>query len=238
MKMYFFDDPRTLEIYEIIKVFRTENRVGISVYPSDDKNGGYLYSLIGFDTPKQKLRYTWLRRTDELPLEHIHSLNDALIAMSNAKLHDKCLDFEITILFDDKTGEFSSIEFFRDVPDSADTSKKSALQYASDKRTRSILNMVRHLEGVENCGIMVFPADPEESSYVYSVFDYYAAENGGMKCVVRPDMKNLFATDIETFDDIVLAMSNAKAFDTCTRFEMRFGTDKRFGMPSMMFYKV
>ena len=235
---YFFDDPRTLEICDIIKKFRDENGVGISIYPSDHDNREFLYCLIGFDTPMQKVRYTALRHTEDLPLEHIHSVNDALIALSNAKLHDRCLDFEISMLFDDKTGEFSSMEFYKDVPESKDATKRSAPKFASDKRTRSILNMVKAIEGCENCGIMVYPVDQNESSYVYSVFDYHVADEGGMKYKIRPDMMNLFATDIETFDDIVLGMSNAKAFENCGNFELHFRVDKRHGLPAMLFYKV
>lgn len=235
---YFFDDRRTKEIVDIIASFRDENGVGISVYPSGDDNGGFLYCLIGFNTPMQMLRYKALRQTDDLPLEHIHNANDALIAMSNAKLHDRCLDFEITMLFDDKTGEFASIEFYKDVPESKDATKRSAPKFASDKRTLSILNMVKAIERDENCGIMVYPVDQDESSYAYSVFDYHAAEEGGMKYKVRPDMKNKFAKDIETFDDIILGMSNAKAYANCGNFELHFRFDRRHGLPSMLFYKV
>lgn len=235
---YFFDDPRTAEIFKIIEPFRDENGVGISVYPSGDDNGGFLYCLIGFNSLMQKIRYTGLRHTEDLPLEYIHNANDALIAMSNAKLHDKCLDFEITMLFDDKTGEFSSMEFYKDVPESKDVTKRSAPKFASDKRTRSILNMVKAIERDENCGIMVYPVDQDESSYAYSVFDYHVAEEGGMKYKLRTNMKNLFATDIETFDDIILGMSNAKAYANCGNFEMHFRFDRRHGLPSMLFYKV
>ena len=52
---YFFDDPRTKEIVDIIASFRDENGVGISVYPSGDNNGGFLYCLIGFNSPLQML---------------------------------------------------------------------------------------------------------------------------------------------------------------------------------------
>lgn len=231
----YFDDERTLELKKILREFLEENGVGIALYPSKKWEDTFEYSLIGFKSVKQQAKYFWGKKCKDIPLESIHSLNDAFIALTNLKLHDKFLDFELSVIFDEQTGEIS-VEFFKEVPEEGDARKGSHVQYFFDSRTLEIVEVLKKLDCDSTCGIMVYPVDQEETKYACNVFDYIETDSG-RKIQMRKDMKAIPLEHISSFDDIVLAMSNAKIHDVGRNFEMYYGTEKKFGHPALMFAK-
>ncbi len=228
-----FDDPRTLELKEVIRPFLNQCGVGIAVYPSKEYEDTYEYSLIGFDSIMQKIRYTIGRNTQDIQLQHIHKIHDVIIAMANLKRHRGFEAFEISIVFDDDNGEMS-VEFFKDAPMCKENGE--SIDFRFDPRTKELVNIMKPISGATGCGIMVFPESKEQDVYLCNIFDIVVSDDG-RRIVTREGMKNIPLREIQSFDDIVMAMSNAKAYDGFTHFDMYYGTEKKFNLPSMMFYK-
>ena len=228
-----FDDPRTLELKEVIRPFLKESGVGIAVYPSKELEDTYEYSLIGFDSIMQKIRFVIGRQTEQIQLQHIHSLKDVILAMTNLKRHAGFESFELSV-FAENTDE-TFVEFFKDEPLSKKDNKR--IDFRFDPRTKELLNAMKSIRGGTACGIMVFPEDENQEHYLFNIFDIVQTEDG-RRIQVREGMKNVPLKAIQSFDDIVLAMSNAKAYDGFTHFDLYYGTEKKYDLPAMMFYKA
>lgn len=233
-KRTLFDDPRTLELKEVIRPFLNQCGVGIAVYPSKEWEDTYEYSLIGFNSIMQKVRFVIGRVTEKIQLQHIHKFQDVILAMTNLKRHSGFEAFELSIVFDDNTGEMS-VEFFKDEPLNKKENKR--IDFRFDPRTKELLNVMKSISGGTACGIMVFPETEEQDTYLCNIFDIVETDKG-RRMQVREGMKNIPLKAIQSFDDIVLAMSNAKAYDGFTHFDMYYGTEKKYDLPAMMFYKA
>lgn len=227
-KHFYFDDPRTLELHEIVRAFLNEKGVGIAIYKSSENEEEYMYSLIGFDTIAQKAKYIWGRQTEDIPLGTIHSLNDALIALSNVKLHAKCMSFELYVIFDDKTGDVS-VEFFKD-------DQEPEQSFTRDARTIEIVELIRSCGNAE-VGLMIYPQDKEMKTYLCKLYDFVETDSG-RKIVFREGMEAIPLKEIKSFDDALLAITNAKVHDCARRFEIFYGKEKKFGLPALMFAKT
>lgn len=228
-----FDDPRTLELKEAIRPFLKESGVGIAIYPSKELEDTYEYSLIGFDSIMQKIRFVIGRKTEQIQLQHIHSLKDAILAVTNLKRHAGFESFELSVFGENPDEMF--VEFFKDEPLSKKDNKR--IDFRFDPRTKELLNAMMSIRGGTACGIMVFPKDENQEHYLFNIFDIVQTEDG-RRIQVREGMKNVPLKAIQSFDDIVLAMSNAKAYDGFTHFDLYCGTEKKYNLPAMMFYKA
>ena len=229
-----FDNPGTMELMKVIRPFLKENGVGIVIYPSQKWEDTYEYSLIGFESIRQKIMYKMGRKTKNLQLERIHTLNDVILALTNLKRHIGFSVFEMSIVFDENSDEIS-VEFFKDEPLN-DTSDRR-IDYRFDPRTKEVVELMKHVRGCNMCGIMIFPKDEKKDSYLCNIFDLVDTDKG-RKYRIRDGLKEIPLQEIQSFDDVVLALSNAKAtYEGCTDFEIRYGTEKVHGLSAMVFFK-
>ena len=229
----YFDDSRTLELKEVIRPFLKESGVGIAIYPSQKWEDTYEYSLIGFESLWQKARYKIGRQTKDLQLEKIHTLNDVVLALTNLKRHTGFSAFEMSVVFDENTDEIS-VEFFKDEPLTKTSDRR--IDFRFDERTKEVVKLMQHVSGANMCGIMIFPKSKDEDVYLCNIFDLVDTDKG-RKYRIRDGLKDIPLRTIQSFDDVVLALSNAKAYEGCTNFEIRYGAGKVLGRPAMLFYR-